>query len=85
VSTGRFAVSDAENLVDRMAILPGQLASYDSGALEIVALRAQAERELGPKFDLKGFHDVVLSRGVLPLSALRRNVEAWIRAEKAKA
>lgn len=85
VSTGRFAVSDAENLVDRMAILPGQLASYDSGALEIVALRAQAERELGAKFDLKGFHDVVLSRGVLPLSALRRNVEAWIRAEKANA
>ena len=82
--SGRFSGEEGEELVDRMAILPGQLTAYDSGGLEIRALREEAERELGAKFDIKGFHKAVLELGVVPLPALRENVQAWIAAEKAK-
>ena len=82
--SGRFAGEEGDELVDRMAIIPGQLTAYDSGGLEIRALRAEAERELGAKFDIKGFHKAVLELGVVPLPALRENVRAWIAAEKAK-
>lgn len=85
VATGRFDPKTAEALVDRIAVMPGQLTSYDSGGLEIFALRSEAERELGDRFDLRAFHSRVLENGVLPLIALRENVEAWIRETKGKA
>ncbi|HJU39841.1 MAG TPA: DUF885 domain-containing protein, partial [Tahibacter sp.] len=85
VATGRFDPTTAEALVDRIAVMPGQLTSYDSGGLEIFALRGQAERELGDRFDIRAFHARVLENGVLPLVALRENVEAWIREAKGKA
>jgi len=84
MEAGRFSRQDAEDLPDRIAMWPGQLTAYDSGGLYIMALRRQAERELGPKFDLKAFHRVVLGSGVVPLAKLRQNVEAWIAAERAK-
>lgn len=83
-SSGRFSASEAADLVDRMAIMPGQLTAYDSGGLEIMALRDEAKAALGPRFDLKAFHKIVLEGGVLPLPTLRRHVLAWIAAEKAK-
>jgi uncharacterized protein (DUF885 family) len=82
--SGRFKGEEGEELVDRMAILPGQLTAYDSGGLEIRALRTEAERELGARFDIKGFHKAVLELGVVPLPALRENVRAWIASEKAR-
>ncbi|MDC8013300.1 DUF885 domain-containing protein [Tahibacter soli] len=85
VATGRFDPKTAEALVDRIAVMPGQLTSYDSGGLEIFALREQAERELGSRFDLRAFHEQVLGNGVLPLKALRENVETWIRDTKGAA
>jgi uncharacterized protein (DUF885 family) len=78
LESGRFTASSAEDMVDRMAILPGQLASYDSGGLEFMALREQAKRELGSRFDIREFHRVVLDQGVVPLGTLRDNVEKWI-------
>ena len=84
-SSGRFSPTEAADMVDRMAILPGQLTAYDTGGLEIMALREEAKAALGARFDIKGFHRVVLEGGVLPLTTLRRRVEAWIRAEKAGA
>lgn len=83
VATGRFDPTTAEALVDRIAVMPGQLTSYDSGGLEIFALREEAERELGDRFDVRAFHARVLEHGVLPLKALRENVETWIRETKA--
>ncbi|QSQ26220.1 DUF885 domain-containing protein [Pyxidicoccus parkwayensis] len=83
--SGRFGPAESEALVDRMAMWPGQLTAYDSGALEIAALREQAEAKLGNRFDLRRFHDVVLRRGNVPLKVLRDDVEAWIAAETAKA
>jgi uncharacterized protein (DUF885 family) len=72
--SGRFGPAESEALVDRMAMLPGQLTAYDSGALEIVALREQAEAKLGERFDLRRFHDVVLRGGNVPLKVLRDGV-----------
>ncbi len=81
VSTGRFDDASADEMVDRIAVLPGQLTSYDSGALEIRSLRREAEAALGPAFDLKGFHAAVLAPGVVPLEELRRQIGAWIASQ----
>ena len=80
--SGRFSGSEADDLVDRVAVWPGQLTAYDSGGLEIMALRREAEEALGPRFDLRQFHQRVLENGAIPLTALRANVEAWIAAER---
>jgi len=76
--SGRFSPEQLDQMVDRIAILPGQLTSYDSGALEIVALRREAEKALGEDFDIREFHDRVLENGTVPLRLLRRHVEAWL-------
>ncbi len=68
--------------VERYIVMPGQALAYKSGQLEILADRERARRELGEKFDLRGFHDVVLGSGALPLTLLSRNVDAWIAARK---
>lgn len=81
--SGRFQGEDADELVDRIAILPGQLTAYDSGGLEIMALRHAAEQALGPRFDLRRFHQRVLENGVVPLAALRAHVQSWIEAPHA--
>ncbi len=80
--SGRFPVSSGDEMVDRIAIIPGQLTAYDSGGLEILALRRQAEQELGDDFDIREFHDRVLENGTIPLGYLRQHVEAWIASKK---
>ena len=65
-------------MVDRIAILPGQLTAYDSGGLEIVALRREAEAELGKNFDIRVFHDRVLEHGTIPLGDLRQHIQGWL-------
>lgn len=82
--SGRMTEKQLDDMVDRIAILPGQLTAYDSGALEIVALRALAESELGDAFDIRTFHDRVLENGTLPLTALREHVESWLESETAR-
>lgn len=82
--SGRMSDEQLNAMVDRIAILPGQLTAYDSGGLEIMALRAQAEAALGEFFDIREFHDAVLQGGALPLTALRSQVERWIAAEEAE-
>ncbi len=66
--------------VDRYLCLPGQATSYKIGHLRILALRRKAEKALGPKFDIKAFHDAVLSGGGVPLDLLERQVDAYIAA-----
>lgn len=70
--------TQARSEVRRYLVLPGQATSYKIGMLKIQALRAKAEKELGEKFDIKGFHDVVLGGGAVPLSILEFQVENWI-------
>ncbi|GAA6203209.1 DUF885 domain-containing protein [Thalassotalea sp. SU-HH00458] len=68
--------------VRRYLVLPGQATSYKIGMLKIMELRALAEKMLGDKFDIRGFHDTVLSGGALPLSALELRVSNWIDSMK---
>ena len=82
VESGRFGQREAEAGVDRIAVWPAQLTAYDTGAIEFFALREKAERELGPKFDLREFHDVVLGSGAITLPMLRQKVESWIRRSR---
>ena len=80
MTTGQYTPQTANDLIDRIAVMPGQLTAYDSGALEIKALRQEAEQQLGSKFRLQAFNYVVLEEGNVPLSELRHHVETWIMA-----
>jgi uncharacterized protein (DUF885 family) len=82
--SGRYMSTDADDLVDRIAMSPGQLTAYDTGALEIMALREEAKAALGSRFDVRQFHQRVLENGSVPLGTLRQHVRAWIEAERGK-
>jgi uncharacterized protein (DUF885 family) len=73
---------EAEAMADRIVVWPGQLTAYDTGALEILALREEARRALGPRFDIREFHDQVLANGAITLPMLRQVIEHWIAAKK---
>ena len=68
--------------VDRYIAWPGQALSYKLGQMEILALREQAKKELGAKYDIKSFHDELLSAGPLPLDVLHTRVTNWIAKQK---
>ena len=72
---------DDENVnteVDRYIAWPAQALSYKMGQMKILELRERAQRELGPKFDLRAFHDAVLDSGPLPLDVLEQKIGQWI-------
>lgn len=71
--------------VERYMTIPGQATSFKIGMIQIQQLRAQAEQALGDDFDIREFHDVVLSGGAMPLSFLERRVQQWIEAQLAEA
>ncbi len=68
--------------VDRYIVWPGQACGYEIGRREIVRLREEARNELGPDFDLRGFHDAVLLSGDTPLSVLEQIVRDWIPEQR---
>jgi uncharacterized protein (DUF885 family) len=68
--------------VDRYIVWPGQALGYKMGQLKIRELRTGAERQLGTRFDVRQFHDVVLGQGAVPLDVLERQVAAWITKSK---
>lgn len=77
--SGRFDDETAKALVDRVAMWPGQLTAYDTGALEFFALRKQAQETLGARFDIREFHTVLLENGTVTLPMLREQVTHWLR------
>lgn len=68
--------------VERYIVAPGQACAYTVGQLAILAMRERARQRLGDRFDLRRFHNVVLTNGALPLALLERTVEEWVRAER---
>jgi uncharacterized protein (DUF885 family) len=70
--------------VDRYISTPGLALAYKIGELRIKELRATAQKELGPAFDLRAFHDEVLRHGAVPLDLLEQNVKTWMAGVKAK-
>lgn len=80
--TGRQPIETARSEVRRYITLPGQATGYKIGMLKIMAVRAKAEKALGDKFDIRGFHDLVIASGSQPLSILERRVDDWIAAKQ---
>jgi uncharacterized protein (DUF885 family) len=78
--TQNTALSDREiaNEVDRYISWPGQALSYELGYLKILELRQKAEQALGPKFDIRHFHDTVLQIGSVPLPVLEQRIDRFI-------
>jgi uncharacterized protein (DUF885 family) len=80
-----LSTHEVDTEVDRYISWPGQALSYKLGELVIRDLRHEAETALGPQFDVRAFHDVVLGQGALPLPVLQAQVRAWIAARQAAA
>ena len=70
--------------IDRYIIMPGQALAYMIGYREITSLRAKATAALGPRFDIRAFHDAVLGRGAVTLPMLREQIDAWIKTQGGK-
>jgi uncharacterized protein (DUF885 family) len=69
--------------IDRYISWPGQALSYKIGELTIKRLRAQAEEELGEKFDIRAFHDAILENGSVPMLVLEQQIQDFISIQKA--
>ena len=68
-------------LHERYIVNPGQACAYKVGQLKILQLREKAKQDLGSKFNLKDFHNVVLQNGAMPLQILEQQVERYVRTK----
>jgi uncharacterized protein (DUF885 family) len=84
VSTTGMPPGDVTTEVERYMAFPGQACAYKVGQLKIVELREKARTALGPKFNLKDFHAVVLENGGVPLTLLEQLVDEWIARVQGK-
>lgn len=74
--------TDVNAEVDRYIAIPAQALGYKMGQLKLLELRTKAQKELGAKFDIKGFHDTVIDSGALPLDVVEQRVNVWIASKK---
>lgn len=73
-----MAHSEVVSEIERYFVMPAQALAYKIGMLKILELRAQAQSRLGAAFDIRGFHEVVLGSGSMPLGILQKQVDAWV-------
>lgn len=76
------AETDCVDSINRYIVMPSQATAYKIGMLKIVELREHAKMQLGAKFDLRQFHEVVLTNGAVPLDLLEELVDRWIKLKK---
>jgi len=75
------AEEDCVEAINRYIVMPSQATAYKIGMLKILELREKAKKQLGAKFDLRQFHDVVLTNGPVPLETLEELVDKWVKAK----
>ena len=75
------AETDCIDSINRYIVMPSQATAYKIGMLKILELREKAKKQLGPKFDLRQFHEVVLTNGAVPLDILEELVNAWVKSK----
>jgi uncharacterized protein (DUF885 family) len=76
--------ADCTDSINRYIVMPSQATAYKVGMLKILELREKAKKSLGDKFDIRQFHEVVLSNGSVPLDVLEELVDHWIKSKQAK-
>jgi uncharacterized protein (DUF885 family) len=74
--------ADCVDAINRYIVMPGQATAYKIGMIKILELREKARKQLGSKFDIRQFHDVVLTNGALPLDLVEELVARWIESKQ---
>jgi uncharacterized protein (DUF885 family) len=74
--------ADCVDSINRYIVLPSQATAYKIGMLKILELREKAKKQLGSKFDIRQFHEVVLTNGPVPLDVLEELVDRWIKSKQ---
>jgi uncharacterized protein (DUF885 family) len=74
--------TDCVDSINRYIVMPSQATAYKIGMLKILELRDKAKKQLGNKFDLRQFHEVVLTNGPVPLDVLEQLVDRWIKSKQ---
>ena len=74
--------ADCIDSINRYIVMPSQATAYKIGMIKILELRERAKKQLGNKFDLRQFHDVVLTNSALPLDVLEELVEHWVKSKQ---
>jgi uncharacterized protein (DUF885 family) len=76
------AEADCIDSINRYIVMPSQATAYKIGMIKILGLREKAKKQLGSKFDIHQFHDVVLTNGALPLDVLEEFVDRWVKSKQ---
>ena len=76
------AKADSVKAIERYIVMPSQATAYKIGMIKILELREKAKAEMGDKFDIRQYHDLVLTSGPVPLNVLEERVNQWIAQSK---